>query len=67
MLSNNPGKNEEIDEIIDIGTLNGIFVLGRTIGMIGHYLDQQRLAQGLYRHPSDDVCYMLEETDGLTL
>jgi len=29
---------DEIDDIIDSGTLNGIFVLGRTIGMIGHYL-----------------------------
>ncbi|HUV80393.1 MAG TPA: citrate/2-methylcitrate synthase [Candidatus Bathyarchaeia archaeon] len=50
---------EEIDEIINIGTLNGIFVLGRTIGMIGHYLDQNRLHSGLYRHPWDDVLYML--------
>jgi succinyl-CoA synthetase alpha subunit/citrate synthase len=50
---------DEIDEIINIGTLNGIFVLGRTIGMIGHYLDQKRLHSGLYRHPWDDVLYML--------
>jgi succinyl-CoA synthetase alpha subunit len=49
----------EIDEIIAMGTLNGIFVLGRTIGMIGHYLDQKRLHARLYRHPGDDVLYML--------
>lgn len=49
----------EIDEIIAMGTLNGIFVLGRTIGMIGHYLDQKRLHARLYRHPWDDVLYLL--------
>ncbi len=50
---------DEIDEIINMGTLNGIFVLGRTIGMIGHYLDQKRHHSRLYRHPWDDVLYML--------
>ena len=53
--------DEEIDDIVDIGTLNGIFVLGRTVGMIGHYLDQKRLHTGLYRQPFDEVCYMLPE------
>ena len=38
--------NEEAQEYIDIGALNGMFVLGRTIGFIGHYLDQKRLKQG---------------------
>jgi ATP-citrate lyase alpha-subunit len=56
-------SEEEIDEIISIGTLNGIFVLGRTIGMIGHYLDQKRLHSRLYRHPWDDVLYMLPKED----
>ena len=28
-------------------------------GFIGHYLDQKRLKEGLYRHPWDDICYML--------
>jgi len=56
-------SEEEIDEIINIGTLNGIFVLGRTIGMIGHFLDQKRLQARLYRHPWDDVLYMLPEED----
>lgn len=54
---------EEIDEIINIGTLNGIFVLGRTIGTIGHYLDQKRLHSRLYRHPWEDVLYMLPEEE----
>ncbi|CAG2104337.1 unnamed protein product, partial [Medioppia subpectinata] len=53
---------EEAQEYIDIGVLNGLFVLGRTIGFIGHYLDQKRLKQGLYRHPWDDISYVLPES-----
>ncbi|MEA1894664.1 MAG: ATP citrate synthase, partial [Euryarchaeota archaeon] len=57
---------DEIDDIINSGTLNGLFVLGRTIGMIGHFLDQKRLHSGLYRHPWDEVLYMLpSETEVL--
>lgn len=44
---------EEADELIENGCLNGLFVLGRSIGFIGHYLDQKRLKQPLYRHPWD--------------
>jgi ATP citrate (pro-S)-lyase len=40
--------------------LNGLFVLGRSIGFIGHYLDQKRLKQPLYRHPWDDISYINE-------
>ncbi|VDK86738.1 unnamed protein product [Litomosoides sigmodontis] len=50
---------DEAREIIEIGTINGLFVLGRSIGFIGHYLDQKRLKQGLYRHPWDDITYIL--------
>ncbi|KAI9592425.1 citrate synthase-like protein [Syncephalis fuscata] len=50
---------EEADEYVRIGTLNGLFVLGRSIGFIGHYLDQKRLKQGLYRHPWDDISYLM--------
>ena len=82
---------------MEIGALNGIFVLGRSMGFIGelgvltpdpsqaktcgvtldlrmtllmllsllslpgHYLDQKRLKQGLYRHPWDDISYVLPE------
>ncbi|MBN1280265.1 MAG: ATP citrate synthase [Candidatus Thermoplasmatota archaeon] len=52
---------KEADEYIKMGALNGLFVLGRSIGLIGHYLDQKRLKQGLYRHPWDDIAYMLPE------
>ena len=42
-----------------MGVLNGLFVLGRSIGLIAHYLDQKRLRTGLYRHPWDDITYLL--------
>lgn len=48
-------SREEADEYMKIGTLNGLFVLGRSIGFIGHHLDQKRLKQPLYRHPADDI------------
>lgn len=49
---------EESQEYIEMGTLNGLFVLGRSIGFIGHFLDQNRLKQGLYRHPTEDISYL---------
>eukprot|EP00536_Pseudo-nitzschia_multiseries_P006796 jgi/Psemu1/193895/e_gw1.149.39.1 len=49
---------QEADEHIENGCLNGLFVLGRSIGFIGHFLDQKRLKQGLYRHPWDDISYL---------
>lgn len=51
---------EEADMYIQLGALNGLFVLGRSIGLMGHHLDQKRLKQGLYRHPWDDIAYMLD-------
>jgi ATP citrate (pro-S)-lyase len=49
---------EEADDLVNNGCLNGLFVLGRSIGFIGHYLDQKRLKQPLYRHPWDDISYI---------
>jgi len=49
---------EEAQQYIEMGTLNGLFVLGRSIGFIGHFLDQNRLKQGLYRHPTEDISYI---------
>ncbi len=49
--------DDEIDEMIRAGLFNAFFVLGRSIGLIGHYFDQVRLEQDLYRHPLDDILY----------
>ena len=50
-------SEKEIDEFIESGTLNSFFILGRTIGFIGHVLDEKRLAMPMYRHPWDDILY----------
>jgi len=60
MRSSGAFTSEEAAEYAKIGTLNGLFVLGRSAGFIGHYLDQKRLKQGLYRHPADDISYLNE-------
>ena len=58
MLTSCGFSAEEIQEIVDLGYLNGLFVLGRSIGMMGHIFDQKRLEQPLYRHPWDDILYL---------
>jgi succinyl-CoA synthetase alpha subunit len=50
-------SKKEISDIIETGALNGLFVLGRSIGFMGHILDQKRLKTNLYRHPWDDILY----------
>ena len=52
-------SEQRIKEVVDSGGLNGLFLLGRTIGMIGHYMDQSRQKAALYRHPWDDILYDL--------
>ena len=50
-------SEEEINEFISSGTLNAFFIVGRSIGFIGHVLDEKRLAMPMYRHPMDDILY----------
>jgi len=52
---------KDIQDVVKYGYLNGLFALGRSIGIIGHILDQKRLESRLYRHPQDDIAYMLPE------
>ena len=51
---------KEVQEIIDLGCLNALFVIGRSIGMFGHIFDQKRLKQPLYRTPYEDIAYMTD-------
>ncbi|KAK9457441.1 citrate synthase-like protein [Dipodascopsis uninucleata] len=53
----------EASDLLKNGVLNGLFVLGRSIGFIGHHLDQKRLKSGLYRHPWDDITYILPKRE----
>jgi succinyl-CoA synthetase alpha subunit len=54
-------SREEVREFVDLGVLNALFVLGRSIGFMGHIMDQKRLKSGLYRHPWDDIQYMMPD------
>jgi ATP-citrate lyase alpha-subunit len=54
---------EEIDEFIESGTLNAFFIVGRSIGFIGHVLDEKRLAMPMYRHPMDDILYDVQKAE----
>ncbi len=56
-------SNREIDEFIHSGTLNAFFILGRTIGFIGHIMDEKRLNMPLYRHPFDDILYDVKKAE----
>lgn len=51
-------NDTSVNELLDHGCLNGLFVLGRSIGFIGHYIDQRRFRQPLYRHPWDDIAFV---------
>jgi len=44
---------EEAQEYVELKFLNGLFVVARSIGFVGHFLDQKRLRAPLYRHPGE--------------
>ena len=56
-------SEDEINEFVQSGTLNAFFIAGRTIGFIGHVLDEKRLAMPMYRHPFDDILYDVQMAD----
>ncbi len=56
-------SEEEINDFIESGTLNAFFIAGRTIGFIGHVLDEKRLAMPMYRHPWDDILYDVQKAE----
>jgi ATP-citrate lyase alpha-subunit len=48
---------DEIEMYLDAGIGNAFFILARSIGFIGHALDQKRLGEWLYRTPWEDILY----------
>jgi citrate synthase len=42
---------------IEAWVFNGLFLLSRTIGFIGHAIDQKRLGEWLHRTSWDDILY----------
>ncbi|MFX1448978.1 MAG: citrate/2-methylcitrate synthase [Promethearchaeota archaeon] len=57
LLENLDFTKEEIEDVIQSETLNGLFVLGRSIGMMGHVFDQKRQRAGLFRQPWDEILF----------
>lgn len=57
MLTDIGLSQSDIEAYIEAGLFNGLFVLARSIWFIGHYLDQNRLQEWLYRTPRSDISY----------
>ncbi|MFX0046966.1 MAG: citrate/2-methylcitrate synthase [Candidatus Hermodarchaeota archaeon] len=57
LLENLDFTKEEIEDVIQSETLNGLFVIGRSIGMMGHVFDQKRQRAGLFRQPWDEILF----------
>ncbi|MCF2140645.1 MAG: ATP citrate synthase [Candidatus Lokiarchaeota archaeon] len=57
LLENLGFTEEEKQDILNSEALNGLFVLGRSIGMMGHIFDQKRLRTRLYRQPWDEILF----------
>lgn len=53
---------EEAQEYINLKFLNGLFIVARSIGFVGHHLDQRRLRAALYRHPGEDIFYFQRDS-----
>ena len=49
---------DNLEELIEIEFFNAYFLLPRSIGFVGHYLDQKRLDEGLFRLPKEDILYL---------
>ncbi|WP_457557464.1 citrate/2-methylcitrate synthase [Candidatus Harpocratesius sp.] len=60
LLENLGFTEEEKQDILNSEALNGLFVLGRSIGMMGHIFDQKRLRTRLYRQPWDEILFYRE-------
>jgi ATP-citrate lyase alpha-subunit len=45
----------QIEEVLESGFCNAMFVFARSVGFIAHYLEQKRLDEGLFRLPNGMV------------
>lgn len=50
-------NHEEKKMYVDVWVFNGLFLLSRSIGFIGHAIDQKRLGEWLYRTSWNDILY----------
>jgi len=52
----------EVEEVIGLGGLNALFVLGRSIGIMGHVMDQKRMRTRLCRQPWEEILFMMPDS-----
>ena len=45
--------HRELIELIDVEFFNALFIIPRTVGFIGHFMEQKRNDEGLFRLPDD--------------
>ena len=57
LLENLDYTKDEVEDVIFSEALNGLFVLGRSIGMMGHVFDQKRQRSRLFRQPYDEILF----------
>jgi ATP-citrate lyase alpha-subunit len=57
LLENLDLTEEEKADVVATEMLNGFFVLGRSIGIMGHIFDQKRQRAALYRQPWDEILF----------
>lgn len=46
---------EQIQELLDIEFFNALFIIPRTVGFVGNFLDQKRIDEGLFRLADGDI------------
>jgi ATP-citrate lyase alpha-subunit len=61
MLRSIGATPQEVKDFVALGALNALFVLGRSVGIMGHVMDQKRLNTRLYRQPWDEILYMMPD------
>lgn len=54
---------QELSELVDIEFFNALFIASRSIGFMGHYLDQRRHDEGLLRFSEKEISYLPEIYD----
>ncbi len=51
-------SKKEIEEFVELGIGNALFAFSRSLGIIGHAIDQKRLKQPLFREDEDNILYL---------
>ncbi len=56
ILSEKEGYSfEDLKQLVDMEFFNALFVLSRSVGFIGHFIDQKRLDEGIFRLDEEHV------------